>query len=182
MNAPLKVMMDYLRQENEIVQSADRLLSFLSKIMGIASSIAVLILLIVTTLDVLLLKIFSEPIPGASELIAVFMPFVVFGFLLETQRREQHITVDIFTGKIVNPTIKKGINIFVNLVCLGIVLIITWYIVPQALRSTSMREHVSGLIPYPVYFGKLFTASAFCLVSIQSVIVLIQSIIVKNET
>jgi TRAP-type C4-dicarboxylate transport system permease small subunit len=176
------VLRDYSRQEGGIVRRVDKLLAVLSKIMGIVASVAVLILLIVTTLDVLLLKIFSEPIPGASELIAVFMPFVVFGFLLETQRGEQHITVDIITSKIMDPKIKKGINIFVNFVCFGIILIITWYIVPQALRSTAMREHVSGLIPYPVFYGKLFTAFAFCLVSLQSVLVLIQSILVKHET
>lgn len=163
------------------MQRTDKLLAFLSKITGVFASTAVLILLIVTTLDVLLLKIFAKPIPGASELIAVFMPFVVFGFLLETQRREQHITVDIIAGKIRNPKIKRGINLFVNFVCLLIILTITWYIVPQALRSTAMREHVSGLIPYPVYYGKLFTSFVFCLVSVQSAIVLIRSIIDKRE-
>jgi TRAP-type C4-dicarboxylate transport system permease small subunit len=173
--------MEYSKQEGGIVRRVDKLLAFLSKTMGIVASVAVLILLVVTTLDVLLLKIFTKPIPGASELIAVFMPFVVFGFLLETQLKEQHITVDIITAKIANPKIKQVFNIFTNLVCLLIILTITWYIVPQALRSTAMREHVSGLIPYPVYYGKLFTAFAFCLVCFQSIIALIQAIIGKRE-
>lgn len=159
------------------MQRIDKLLALFSKVMGIVASIAVLIVLVVTTLDVLLLKIFTRPIPGASELIAVFMPFIVFGFLLETQRGEKHISVDIITGKIQNPKIKKGINIFINLVCLLLIITITWNIVPQSLRSLDMREHVSGLIPYPVFYGKIFTAFAFCLVSVQCLIVLIRSII-----
>lgn len=162
------------------MQSVDNVLGVLSKIMGVVASLAVLILLIVTTLDVLLLKIFTKPIPGASELIAVFMPFIVFGFLLETQRGNQHIVVDIITSKIRNPKIKKSVDIFTNIVCLLLIITIAWNIVPQAFRSTSMREHVSGLIPYPVFYGKLFTAFAFCLVSIQSVIVLIRSMIDKR--
>jgi len=163
------------------VQGINKLLSFLSKIMGIVASLAVLILLIVTTLDVLLLKIFASPIPGASELIAVFMPFVVFGFLLETQRKKQHITVDLITSKITNPKIKQIFDIFINLVCMLLILTITWFIVPQALRSTAMREHVSGLIPYPVFYAKLFTAFVFCLVTVQSIIILAMSIINKPE-
>lgn len=149
--------------------------------MGIVASTAVLILLIITTLDVLLLKIFTKPIPGASELIAVFMPFVVFGFLLETQRVGKHISVDIVTGMIKDARIKRSVTIFANLVCLLIILMITWYIVPQALRSTAMKEHVPGLIPYPVYYGKLFTAFAFFLVCIQSLMELARSIIGQTK-
>ena len=86
-----------------VIQWTGNLLHYLSKIMGIVASIAVLIVLIVTSLDVILLKLLSKPIPGASELIGVFMPFIVFGFLLETQRKEKHITVDIFTNAIIDP-------------------------------------------------------------------------------
>jgi len=147
--------------------------------MGIVGSVAVLILLVVTTLDVLLLTIFSMPIPGASELIAVFMPFVVFGFLLETQQLKQHITVDIITSKITKPNLKKVSDISINVISFALILMITWFIVPQAIRSAEMREHVSGLIPYPVFYAKLFTAFAFCLVTVQSLITLVRSIFNK---
>ncbi|MGI5823390.1 MAG: TRAP transporter small permease subunit [Dethiobacteria bacterium] len=161
------------------MQKIDDSLLYISKITAIISAGTVFIVLLVTTADVVLLKLFSTPIPGSSELITLFMPFIVFGYLLEVQLTEAHISVDVLTNQITNTTIKKAITVFVNLLVFCIIVMITWYIVPQALKSAQTKEYLSGLIPYPIYYAKLFTAAVFCFVSFQSLVKVIKSIFSK---
>ena len=161
------------------MQKIDHMLLYIAKITAIISAVTVFIVLTVTTADVVLLKLFSTPIPGSSELITLFMPFIVFGYLLEVQLTEAHISVDVLTNQITNPMLKKAINIFVNALVFCLIVVITWYIVPQALKSTQTREYLSGLIPYPIYYAKLFTAAVFCFVSVQSLRKVIKSIFDK---
>lgn len=162
------------------MQKIDNSLSYIAKITAVISAVTVFIVLAVTTLDVLLLKLFSAPISGSSELITLFMPFIVFGYLLEVQLTEAHISVDILTNKITNPAIKKAVSIFVNLLVFCLILLITRHIVPQAIKSFQMREYLSGLIPYPIYYAKLFTAVVFCFVSVQALVKFIKSVLDKQ--
>jgi len=79
--------------------AARKIIDNLSKYMAVVATFAVFIILVITSLDVILCELFTKPIPGATELISVILPFCVYGFLLETQIQKKHIVVDIFIEK-----------------------------------------------------------------------------------
>ena len=96
---------------------------FLNKILLILGSVAVLLLMSIATVNVVLRYPFKMPWRGAYEMVG-FLGAIVIAFALGyTQKRKDHIVVDILTERFpkrVNRVL-DGINYFVTMIFFAIV-------------------------------------------------------------
>ncbi|MDR2017368.1 MAG: TRAP transporter small permease [Syntrophobacterales bacterium] len=130
----------------------DRLNIFLNKLFLILGGVAVLGLMILATSNVVL-RIFHMPYMGAYEIVS-FLGAVVIAFALGyTQKKKDHIVVDILTEKFPGPLNRflDRINYFVTLIFFSIV---TWQIFVWGMKIWESHEvsETMKIIYYPFVF------------------------------
>jgi TRAP-type C4-dicarboxylate transport system permease small subunit len=124
----LEVCMNYL----------DRINIFLNRILMVLGGIAVLGLMVLATGNVVL-RVFHIPYKGAYEVVA-FLGAVVIAFALGyTQRRKDHIVVDILTEKFPKKVnrVLDGLNYLITMIFFSLV---TWQTFRFAMKIWSSRE------------------------------------------
>ena len=112
---------------------------FLNKILMIVGSVAVLSLMSLATVNVCLRFFFSAPYRGAYELVGFFGAIVIAFALGYTQKRKDHIVVDILTERFpkrVNRVL-DGINYFVTMIFFAIV---SWQIFVWGMKISKSGE------------------------------------------
>lgn len=130
----------------------DKLNLFLNKILLILGGIAVLSLMSIATGNVVL-RIFHIPFRGAYEIVS-FLGAVVIAFALGyTQKRKDHIVVDILTEKFPKK-LNRGldrINYFVTLLFFSV---ITWqtYVWGMKIWDSNEVSETLKVIYYPFVF------------------------------
>ncbi|HEY3277961.1 MAG TPA: TRAP transporter small permease [Syntrophorhabdaceae bacterium] len=130
----------------------DRINLFLNKILLILGGIAVLSLMSLATGNVVL-RIFHIPFRGAYEIVS-FLGAVVIAFALGyTQKRKDHIVVDILTEKFpkkLNRVLDR-INYFVTLLFFSV---ITWqtYVWGMKIWDSNEVSETLKVIYYPFVF------------------------------
>ena len=147
----------------------------LSEILSIIGALAILIILVVTVADVVMNKIFNSPFPGATEIITSMMPISVFGFLLSTQIKKRHITIDAVTVRLTAnwQTFVKSLGLGVGVYLFGL---LTYLNIPMAIHSFKIGDHTGGTIAVPIYPAKIIIPVATGLVAIQLLIELSRSV------
>ena len=126
----------------------------------------ILIIFVVTVADVIMNKIFNSPFPGATEIITSAMPISVFAFLLATQIKKRHITIDVIVGRfsgkwrIVLKFLAQGIGVYL----FGL---LTYLNVPLAIYSIKIGDHTGGNVAVPLYPAKIIIPLATGLITIQ---------------
>ncbi len=152
--------------------------NIMSRLAGILSAIgalAILIILVVTVADVVMNKIFNSPFPGATEIITSMMPISVFGFLLSTQIKKRHITIDAVTVRLTAnwQTFVKSLGLGIGVYLFGL---LTYLNIPMAIHSFKIGDHTGGTIAVPLYPAKIIIPIATGLVAIQLLIELSRSV------
>ena len=152
--------------------------NIMSRLAGALSAIgavAILIILVVTVADVVMNKIFNSPFPGATEIITSMMPISVFGFLLSTQIKERHITIDAVTVRLTAKwqAFVKSIGLGIGVYLFGL---LTYLNIPMAIHSFKIGDHTGGMVAVPLYPAKIIIPVATGLVAIQLLIELSRSI------
>lgn len=145
----------------------------LSRWLSIAGGVAVVLMMLLTTIDVSGKYILNAPVPGAAEIIAsYFMIAAVFLPLSDTEVRGEAIGVDILYDRM---------SLAVRMMCnaLGIILaaifyaVIAWQNMAVAIDSYSVGEYVSGtwdiviwpskfLMPIGLFFALVGLAWRIC--------------------
>lgn len=121
--------MEYLEKVN----------SFLNKILLILGSVAVLFLMSLATVNVVLRFFFNAPYRGAYELVG-FSGAIVIAFALGyTQKRKDHIVVDILTAKFPKQVNKilDSINYFITTIFFAIV---SWQVFVWGMKISKSGE------------------------------------------
>jgi TRAP-type C4-dicarboxylate transport system permease small subunit len=117
----------------------EKINKFLNKILMIVGSVAVLSLMSLATVNVVLRFFFNTPYRGAYELVG-FMGALVIAFALGyTQKRKDHIVVDILTAKFpkrVNKILDR-INYFVTTIFFAIV---SWQVFVWGMKISKSGE------------------------------------------
>jgi TRAP-type C4-dicarboxylate transport system permease small subunit len=112
---------------------------FLNKILLIVGSVAVLCLMSLATVNVVLRFFFSAPYRGAYELVG-FMGAIVIAFALGyTQKRKDHIVVDILTEKFpkrVNRVL-DGVNYFITTIFF---ILVSWQVFIWGMKISKSGE------------------------------------------
>lgn len=120
------------------METLDKLGAALNKILTILGGVALLALMLLATGNVTL-RIFHAPFRGAYEVVG-FLGAVVIAFALGfTQKRKDHIVVDILTEKFSKPVnrVLDAFNYFITMVFFGIV---SWQIFVWGIKIWRVGE------------------------------------------
>ena len=146
--------------------NTDKVMNSLSSIFTVIGSAGILIIFVVTVADVVMNKIFNSPFPGATEIITSAMPISVFGFLLATQIKKRHITIDVIVSRlngkwqIVLKFLAQGIGIYL----FGL---LTYLNIPLAIYAYRIGDHTGGNVAIPLYPAKIIIPLATGIITIQ---------------
>ena len=117
------------------------------------SFVVVMIMMFLTTVDVILRYLFNSPIPGAFEVEAMLLVFVVFPSLAYIQSKKAHIRVDVLVNQL--PLVaQRFVSIIGHFISLFIFGVITWQSGVAAHEAWITEEYTMGLIPYPFWPAK----------------------------
>jgi len=146
--------MDYLEKINV----------FLNKILMFVGSVAVLFLMSLATVNVCLRFFFNAPYRGAYELVG-FSGAIVIAFALGyTQKRKDHIVVDILTEKFSKPVVKV-LDIISYLVMMIFFAVVSWQVLVWGMKIAKSGEvsETLKIIFHPVIFGVAIGFAVFSL-------------------
>lgn len=164
----------------EVEIAMKKLLSFLRRTKSRAESIAthfscaiVLVMVLLSTADVICRYVFNSPIPGGVELEVMCLIALIYLGLPYVQSIRGHINLEILHSH-VTPITQKYLTIFGHIVCLVPFAMITWQGSMQAIKSWMTGEFEPGIVRYPL--GPAKTAIAigallFCLRLISDIVI-----------
>lgn len=137
--------------------------------LNVVGAAGLLTMLVVTTADVVMSKVFNWPFPGATEIVTSVMPICVFAFLLSTQIQKRHITIDMVLNRL-----KGRSQALLKLGAIGVGVFLFGYLTrlttPLAIYSYTIGEHTGGNVAVPIYPAKIIIPIATGLVTIQLLI------------
>lgn len=154
------------------------LTNILNKILMILGGIAVLALMTLATGNVVL-RVFHLPFRGAYEIVA-FLGAIVIAFALGyTQRRKDHIIVEILTERFPKK-LQKGVDTFAYLVITLFFAIVSWQIFVWGMKIYVSHEVSETLkvIYHPFVFA---VALAFAVVSLTAFVDFLKNIFAPGE-
>ncbi len=138
--------------------------------------VALGLMMVVGTADIVGTAFFKRPILGAFEMAESALAVVMFIGLVHVQARQSHIVVDLLTARLRGTArrLSDCLAIFGTLVALYLIARQTW---PLMLDSWRIREVAGGVFNFPVYPVKTlvcFGASVAALIAagqfVQSVV------------
>ena len=121
------------------MNSLEKANDFFNKILMFAGSVAVLLLMSLATVNVVARFFFNAPYRGAYELVG-FLGAIVIAFALGyTQKRKDHIVVDILTEKFPKRVNKilDGVNYFITTIFFAIV---SWQVFVWGMKISKSGE------------------------------------------
>ncbi len=142
----------------------DKINIFLNKILMFLGSIAVLFLMSLATINVCLRFFFNAPYRGAYELVG-FSGAIVIAFALGyTQKRKDHIIVDILTEKFSKPVVKflDTISYFIMMIFFAVV---SWQVLVWGMKISNSGEvsETLKIVFHPVIYGVAIGFAVFSL-------------------
>lgn len=141
----------------------DKLLSFFSRFYMIIGGIALFLLVLLATGNVAL-RLFRVPFAGTYEVVSFLGALVTAGALAHTQRRRDHIMVDIITDRF-PPLVKRvieGVSDALAAILFGIASWQVWRWGEQLQESGELSETLQ-LKYYPFVYG---VAAGFALLTL----------------
>lgn len=151
---------------------AGRIEGALTRLAEIVGAVALVVLMLVVTVDVVGRGVFNAPLPWGTELLEVILAAMIFASYPLVALRTEHITVDLIN---VRPSVQRAQR--VTGAVLGAVLyaVITWCLVRQTIRAIGYGEGTPLLsIPLSIILGSmamlsLLTLFAFLLSAVRAV-------------
>ena len=119
--------MNFLKKINHVLDK----IGMFSKWVNIVSLIAVFVMTIITTVDVVCRYFLHNSITGIYEFTAAIMILVVFLGIAYAQNQKAHVVVDLFTARL-NPQRRVVSDLSNTLLCLFIAVVMIWRSLTQA--------------------------------------------------
>lgn len=139
---------------------------------GIGAAI-VMVMMFLTSLDVILRYIFKSPLGGAYELQEFLLVGVVFLGLGDIQAMKGHLNVDLLTSRL-SPRMQIFFGIVGYVISLVIFSLITWQSGLRAWKAFDTGQIREGIVGYPLWPAKSMipVGTAFlCLRLIRDIII-----------
>lgn len=150
------------------VHFLERISHRMSAVINRVGTAIIMMMMLLTTADVILRYVFNRPIEGAYEMTQLLMLLVVALALAYTQSTKRHISVDIISSRL-SPRGEAFNDAVVYLVCLGICSLMAWRLLATA-QVQQIREVVASRVVqvpvYPFYYALGFGVAVLCLVYI----------------
>ena len=133
--------------------------------------IGFLVMMLITTVDVIGAKIFLRPVPGALDIV-VLAQLVAMSFAAAmTLIVGRHVAVEFFVPVLPKP-LQYAADIFVNIMGLGLFVLLVWHLGKYAYSLQIENETTATIrIPlYPFMYGAAAACIPVCMVYLSSLI------------
>lgn len=156
----------------------DTIVSYISRFFMVIGGIALLLVVLLATGNVTL-RIFDLPFAGTYEVVSFLGALVTAGALGHTQRRRDHILVDIVTGRF-HPAVKRGLEAVSDALAALLFGIASWQVWKwgMQLRENGELSETLQLKYYPFVFG---VSAGFALLTLVLVLQMFSSVLRKSE-
>ncbi len=158
------------------LQALSERLKIFSTALAYLGAIALLFMMLLTSVDVIGRNFFNKPILGAYELTEFMVLILIFSFIGYTQANKSHVSVDLFM--IFFPEkVRAFIELFNHLVCLAMMALITWMGIDKVMDLMEAGESSPNLaIPsYPFAIFMVLGCAVMCVEYIRDIIQLLDS-------
>ena len=154
------------------------LISYLSRFCLIVGGAALLLLVLLATGNVTM-RLFGVPFAGTYEIVAFLGALVTAGALAHTQRRRDHIMVDIITDRFPS-LVKRLLDAVSDLLAAGLFGIATWQVWAwgNKLKESGELSETLQLKFYPFVYA---TALGFGLLTLVLVLQMFRALLRKEE-
>jgi TRAP-type transport system small permease protein len=134
---------------------------FLNNVLHKISSVLLMLLMFLTTADVVGRYFFNKPITGTYELTGLVLAIIIFFSLGSAQIKKDHIEIDFLTNKMPGK-VQNFLQILSSLVLSILLALTTWQLFEYTKRIWIGNE-TSGDLGLPLYiFSTLAMVGAFC--------------------
>ena len=143
----------------------------LSKVLAYLGAVALFGTMCLTAADVIGRYVFNTPILGVFELTEFLVLILIFSFLAYTQSQKTHVAVELLL-KIFPKRIQAFIEVVNHVICLVLMILITWMGFKKALELMEVGEASPNLgIPdYPFVFFLTVGCTIMCLEYLRDII------------
>ena len=159
-----------------IVNGLNSVLSFAVRLAIALGAGVTLALALIGTTDVLTTRILARPIPGVIELSEAGLILILFLGLTAGTCNRGHIRVDV----ILNLMVQRGrricamVGYLITAIFFSLWTFQMWHL---AVKSVSIQEMATGLLPFPLYPVKIIAFLGLIIATIETVRRLIRSIL-----
>lgn len=141
-------------------------------VVAVASSLGILIMILMGTVDTLGTKLFDSPLPTTVEATETLMVVLLFGGLAYAQLERRHIRVELLVTRLPNKW--QGILMFAgNIFGAAFFTLLTYYSVLLFWHSWIIRESAPSIVRFPIYPAKFFMIIGAGMMTLQLVMDLI---------
>ncbi|KZX98367.1 MULTISPECIES: TRAP transporter small permease [unclassified Sulfitobacter] len=158
------------------MQSLNRVLNFVSNVLGAIAMLFLAFLMFGTTLDVAVRAITGSPITGVFEFTELALVMLVFLGAGWAQRDDAHIRVNVLTDKLSPRTRTWVVALSWGIGAVGL-LILALPSTNEAIYSVSIREFRWGYVKVPIWWTKVSLAAGLWFACIQMAIQSVQTLI-----
>lgn len=168
-----------MKQSLKTGAGAEKFASVLSKIivaLEIFSSVAILVMMLLTFVDVIGRYLFSEPIFGASEMISALLALIIFSGLGIINARDEHIVVELFNRPLRNlaPRLYEFVIQAFSIFAMGLVAFVLFQIAIETLQQNA-RTFVLEIPLFYVVGSVSFLAALSVVSQVMGVILALTS-------
>ncbi len=136
----------------------------LSTYLSYIGNIALAVMMLLTTADVLGRYFFNSPVLGAYEITEYLMLIMVFSFLALAQSQKAHINVDIVYNRL-PARLQQILERFNHIVCLLMMILVTWKSAERIaeLKNTGEASLLLKIPDYPFAIFLVIGCLVFCI-------------------
>ena len=139
------------------METIDRLVTFISRAVALIGGLAVALMMVHVTLDVLFRYVLNRPLAGTLTMVTYYyMILAAFVPLAFVERRGAHISVAVFTA-MMPPLVTRLLSVVTGLLTMAVMALLAWRGGDAALQA--MRKglaQVQGdteILVWPAYFA-----------------------------
>lgn len=130
------------------------------------SGIAMMLMMLAGTLDIIGTNLFALPVPAAFEFVATMMVVVVFFAVSLAQARRAHIRVEVLYGFMPRPLqyLADVLQYLLNAFLYGLIAYFGW---KSGMLSFAQGEYASGIINFPIWPARFALCFGATLMTVQ---------------
>ncbi|MCR4265033.1 TRAP transporter small permease [Nitratireductor sp. ZSWI3] len=164
-----------------VVETADRVLRYCTFATLVVSSLAIGVLALLGTADIVGVSLFERSIPSAIELMEATAAVAIAGAMGAAQYERANIEVDILTG-----ALSDGMRRFAEALAgfCGFVVFAALFqeSAKLAIRSLDVLELNHGFVAFPIYPFKILVAVGFGITALQFLRLLLRALLGRPTT
>lgn len=116
----------------------------LETVLGAISATVLFLMMLLTAVDVAGRYLFNKPVVGGFELTEMMLAALIYCGLPLVSKRREHIVIDTF-DPLMSARVKRGLDVFADIVCTVTLAGIGWLIFRRALRVAEYGDTTTVL-------------------------------------